>query len=271
MASKSFIRRRVARTAGDLVVVRATEPSAANTLIDVYNLRSAENDTTLLVGSQGIITKSPQDPTLLWHTFRVLANHRDEASLDFEPPLPAGVPMDTVAELVNLRGEGWTLDEYDDAIETAFETVRRDTYIESSELVGTYDSSTGIVVPTTLRGVYGINYWTPDGYWRDLMPDQWSSGPGRTLRVSGGGWFDQHLIRLDGYLNPTYPDDEVTDIPVDVEYLIAEATYWLAQMRMPTAAESDIIMRMIDNARQRAEAKRPMVMGDYRANTVFFD
>lgn len=272
MVTKREAREWLAREASDYVRVTTTDASGDDTLIDTRHLALSQADTALLRDTQGLIWES-SEPLVVGHEFRTVGNDREQAALTFVPPAPASIPVGTKADLFNLRGQGWLLDEYEAALRMAYATLDKSYVVPSVVTVETaYVQGTPyITLPSSIQGLYGVTVLGDNGYRTDIPPDAWELLPDRTVVVGPhwDGYLPGRSIQLWGLVRPAFPESDAAEVGIDPEYLVAEAAYWLIQWGIGRSERADTLERKITVLRDRANAKREIAASAFPANTQF--
>lgn len=265
------LRRKIASNLRDLLVLKATGGSD-NTVIDPVTLTDADNT---FISSEILCTKSA-DPANLGQIARVTGYTRLSNQISFTPSFPAPVVAGDEFEIVNLRGRGFRVQEYNLQIETIVAGLAdlHMRHVTSDPFLFNYESPT-IGVPPDWRGIYAVTSLRDRGSDYSLKPARfpgargWSVDvPTRSLSIGGS---DLHVCNgfnmiVHGLYAHPLPELDTDRIYIDDVYISLEAQANLAQRRGDRSWDQ----WAIEWARMAA-GQRPARIFRYPANTVLFE
>lgn len=229
--SRREIRRRIADRLGDLVVLTATGDSASNTTFtDVLNISGAADN---LTGRQFSVSTGRN----AGHIARIVSSNESTNTLTFTPAAPYPFLIGDELEVVNARSRGWTIPEYNRAINNAISDASP---LSVAPLVaylpGTFSRTSPVIsVPEVVDEVSEIAWKDPiTGAWVPIRVGGsygWAVDPAAgTVTISGepADLADGCAIRISGYgRHPELlTDDDVTGLAV--EWIVARSCYHMA-------------------------------------------
>ncbi len=233
LTTRAEIRRRAARRLDDLVRLQATEAGTSSTLIDTINMSMGNED---LVRRQIVFT----DPTFAPARAVVTSHAHSDSTISFNPPLGGSTSTTTTCDLFNKRGMGFSIMEYDDAINSAIDDsfpIAR-TIVESTTTTFN-DASPTLSVGADTDDIYDVLWQDGDGEWRSVPAAEyegysgWYSRPyDEAVVVSGGvrNAMAGRSVKVIGYgKHPQLTTDTATTA-LHPEWLVARVCYHLCLM-----------------------------------------
>lgn len=229
--SRRALRKRIADRLGDLVVLEATSASLSpTTFIDVLNISGAADS---LIGRQMVVTSGAN----IGHVARIHNSNESTSTITFAPAATTTFAAGDVIEVYNERSRGWTVAEYNRAINDAIsDTWPLSAATFTAEFAATFTTATPtITVPSVMDEVYEVaRKDSYDNTWVPIVRDRFNGwevdGPTGviTLRGPRASMAEGALIRLAGYgPHPTLNDDS-DETALHPEWLTAECAYRLA-------------------------------------------
>ncbi len=236
--TRTVLRQMIGRKLGDLRLLTASVAGSTTTFSDSLSLTDSDSAYrgTEWYGTGGT-------PANLGVAARVVDSQQASTTLTLTPPLPAAPQLGDTADLVNLRGEGWRIQHYHNAINDVLLTASPDWLFKEVEYLGTYSMDTPTLpLPSTMTHIYRVEYQDTNGDWREV-PRAKRAG------VYGQGWWpheaegtlgiegrfrdaaDQYQVRVWGYApaRPLLSDGDTTAIPP--AWIVAEAAAAMAFSR----------------------------------------
>ena len=229
--TRAELRRGIADRLGDLLILEATSASPSNTtFVDALNISGAADN---LNGRQFIVATGLNTG----HVGRIVSSNESNNTITFTPAADNVFLAGDQLEVVNERSRGWSVAEYNRAINRAI----RDAYpLGMAALAATLPAdfdlqSPTLTVPEVLDEVYEVAWQDPSTQvWNPIRGGQfygWSvDSTAGTISIEGtpGTLADGASIRLAGYgRHPELlTDDDVTGL--NPEWLTARACYHLA-------------------------------------------
>lgn len=223
MATRAYIRRRVATMTRQAKVVQATAVGTTTTLVDAINLHYP---TGKLIGRVGWVCSG--DESNLERSFRITSNSSQDTSITFTPALPVATQVGDEVEIWDELDQGVTPAFVNEAINTAIEYVR-DAYpvlvVDTSQ---SFDRLNPVVsLPADWKYFVGIDMQSVDGVWHPLTQKQFRvRKPERSVELVNGA---QHLanlreIRLRGAtVVPDLTSDSDNTV-VDTEWIVKQVS-----------------------------------------------
>lgn len=232
LATRGEIRRGVQDMLGDLIRLTATSDGSVGTFSDALNLFDSNHAYT---GSHIVFTDIGPNYGLVR---RVTGSTQSLGTVGFAPTLPAITLAGERADLHNLYGSGWTVDELnrriDAEIDRAFPSILTQcvskTTIFNSEETTTIQAISVDEEPMT--HVYGVFFGENTSTDSELGPRMWKPRRGGVQIIGGGvSLLDGKNVYLEGYRRLSKPvtDDDPVEIPAD--YLVTKIAGQLASMR----------------------------------------
>lgn len=225
------IRRRVADRLGDLTILEATAASASDTTFtDALNISGAADN---LTGRQFSVATGVNTG----HIARIVSSSESTNSITFTPAADSIFAVGDELEVVNTRSRGWSIAEYNRAINNAIsDAYPLGVASLTASIPDAFSRDSPIVtIPEVLDEISEVAWQDPDTLaWIPLRPGAfygWAVDPANaTLTVTGwpSDLADTRALRLSGYgRHPTLlTDDDVTAL--HVEWIVARACYHLA-------------------------------------------
>lgn len=214
------LRRDAADLLGDLLVLRATDPSDGTAFYDGTNLKRTAGSMDNWIGVVGE-TANPANGA---YEVRLTGPPPTVASVSLTPRLPAAVAIGDTLDVFFHRGTGWRPNDYRRAANRAIRTVQANHGAEAVGPAAGFDPAVGsIPIPPAWRGVYAVEIQGGDGLYRDLGPDRWDVRGGEAvvaLLDDGRGGLDGRLVRLLGVSDPPELVADGDTTTVDPDYLI---------------------------------------------------
>ena len=229
--TRAELRRSVADRLGDLVQLEATSASLSNTtFVDALNISGAADN---LTGRQFIVVTGAN----AGHIARIVSSTESTNTITFTPAADNAFAAGDQLDVVNERSRGWSIAEYNRAINRAI----RDAYpLGMAALAATISTdfdldAPTITVPEVLDEVYEVSWQDPNtSVWYPVRGGQffgWAvDSTAGTISIDGtpGTLAAGAAVRLAGYgRHPELlTDDDVTGL--NPEWLTARACYHLA-------------------------------------------
>lgn len=226
------VRRRVADRFGDLTQLATTALGTTTTLIDTLNVSTAAENYT---GCWLSFTSGTNNGLMR----RVSSTTDSTSTLTFTPATPAVVAANTTVDVFNKRGHGFTVLEYNRAINNAINDVFPLGLIElETTITAVFDADNpSVPVPAGMAEVFMIESVDDDGFRHRVIPSRqnnewgWIADPALgEIRILGwpASQIDGLTIRLTGYgRQPALASDSDT-CALNVEFIVARAAYHLA-------------------------------------------
>lgn len=243
--SREELRRAVADRFGDLTQIVATATSSGGTtdhIIDVINVSAASEHFN---GRQFICTKSTGSPSNLGQIARITATSDNQGKLTVTPHFASHPVTGDEFDVFNRRGIGFTIAEYNRAINSAI----RDAYplgvipavitLTSSfdDDVNTYDIGNNVVE------IWKVEWQDDDGDWHAIPKATQTNAYGwRTVPTDASGtgnWdltitglpsntADDQPVRFHGYIQQPELSTDSDKSKLNKEWTVARAAYHLA-------------------------------------------
>lgn len=264
--SRMEMRRAIASSLGDLTRVNATAAGQEGTIIDNVNLAQPLN----AFNGMQIICTSSSWPQNIGHIGTVMSNSPAEKSINIEPPMPMPSMPGDEFDLYNYRGNGWTVDQYNSAINQSISRAGD----EHSPLpyVATIDHDDEyLTIPAEFSHFSGVQAVDRRGSRKEVPTKDYSIMRGtRELTLKGrysyrGGQY--RTLRIVGSRRPDQllTDDARTHIPFD----------WMVEQAAAILLSHDVSMgitqgerdRLLAMKQQGADGRRSMVIRSFPPNT----
>lgn len=231
------LRRAVADRFGDLTQLTTTangDNSTFTTLIDALNVNGGSehfNGRMLLVTSG----------TYANHKARITGTADSTGTLTFTPAAGGRIVSGVTVDVFNRRGIGFTIAEYDRAINNAIDDAFPLGLIEivdpltSGEATSTDDVTT-ITVPVDLYEVFAVEWQDDDDLWREVPKATrtnlfgWKATADGIITITGLPQEDteEHSLRLRGYGRQDQLTADTDACLLPKEWVVARAAYHLA-------------------------------------------
>lgn len=227
--TRKEVRRRIGRRLSDVTQLTATANGSTTTFVDTTKLATSIENAK---GREVVFTSGTNAGLVR----RVTDANMTTGTLTFAAVTASTVAGDT-AELYNFRLKGWTVDEYNDAINDAIDTAWPLFATKVSvNAAATFDADSGeIDIPSGIDQVESVEYQDSSGIWHEITQAAsrydagWSvAHDGTTLHVRGRRWLNGVsglTVRLNGYARSGRLDSDTatTDIPPEwLEYAACE-------------------------------------------------
>ena len=250
--TRAELRRRIGRLLGDVVQLEATSAGTTTTFIDAIRLSSAlespvNRDIVFLNG------------TNLGQVRRVTSWTVGTGTLNFTA-LPAATASGDFAEIYNRHAKGWTVAEYNDAINSAIDAtwpVYKEAYTAE---VSAFDSSDPVLaVPAEFSTVSLIQYLNADSLWTSIPSTSWVHHAALGEIVVSGDTLlaamDGYTVRLLGATRPEPLDEDTDTTSIRPDFLVYQAAALLCQNRF-SRGETEFYNPMLLN-QQFADKFKP--------------
>lgn len=223
--TRRSLRQRIADQLGDYLPLEATSASlSTSTFIDSLNISDA---TDTLTGRMLYVTSGANEG----HTARITNTTGSTSTINFTPAADNLFAEGDTAEVVNERGRGWAISEYNRAIDAAISDAYPLALVESAQSVaGTFDADEPVVsVPAALTHVYAVEWQDSNGDWWPLPRDRWkgwkvdSANETIVVRDQSARLADGKTIRVLGYkpYSALSADSDTTEL--NPEWIVAAA------------------------------------------------
>jgi len=223
--TRTQLRRRISRDLSNMLpVLTATSNGTTTTLIDAKNLKLNDDS---LVGRQVYFVSGANSAT----TQYVSANSYSAGSITF--PTVNSTLIGDVAEIHNVRGGGWTVEEIHDELDG----VLRDASdslpaYDREDIAGTFDAdSPTVTIPATFRAIYRVDWLGADGFYHsipattDAGDPGWWVNRGENELIVNGDWrtqADGDAIRLYGQKVYAALTSDASTTTANEEWLVAQ-------------------------------------------------
>jgi len=232
MTSRRELRRRIADRLGDLVILEATSASLSDTsFIDALNISGAADN---LVGRQFAVATGPN----AGHVARIVSSTESTNTITFTPHAPSDFGAGDVLEVVNERSRGWTVAEYNRAINAAIDDawpLAAARFAATITGAFTIESPT-IEIPEAMNEIAAVS-------WQDGSDDTWidiertdpfygwtADGTSGLITIRGAPALlaDDRPVRLIGYGRHPQLTSDSDETALNPEWLVAECCYRLS-------------------------------------------
>jgi hypothetical protein len=267
--TRAQIRENVGQQLGDLVVIRATADSpSASVFIDRTNLVLQP-----LAYSGRQVVFASGTPANIGLIRWVQGSSMEHRSLTFTDALPTAPVTGDTAHMMNWRGVGWTVDDYNMAINRAIRNAGQLRYMEWREdtlVAADYNTTTRrLTIPDDYIYVEELAFQTYDDAWEEAWMGRFNSGQGwagagldGTLEI-GTDVFDTLLypdpiFRVRGWARPAelLADDDETTVPSS--WLEEEVMMALLRRHLATNPSlADIHGKLFADSARRADMLNP--------------
>lgn len=269
-ATRREIRRSVARMLSDLYEATATTIGATTSMTDS---RTFARESSHFKGMQVLFTK-PDSP----HYGQIVTVTNSDGptrTINFEPPLTSLVePGDTV-EMVNFRGRGTTISQYNGAINDAISAARQQHYIlpylhpveESFSRV-----TPPIAIPAFFISFAGITTVERNGRTYHVQPGEYRVDRlAKTVEITRNSTIERLNglnLTLRGYVMPSLltSDDDRTSI--DLEWLYNETKAAILERMVASGMPIQTADRLYLQEREQSVGKRTLIMHRAVPNTI---
>ncbi len=263
------MRRKIAGDMRDLVVLTAHEGSSNNLIVNPVELADFDNT---LVSSQILCTSGAN----AGHLARVTGSSQVGKSISFDPPTPEPVLPGDEFELVNLRGAGFRVEEYNRQIVALVSGLAAKYPRKITSDPVTYNAEyPAFVIPEGWIAVYGASLLYPDGSEfpfkraRSEGARGWHVDPAtRTFTLGGSDLGVAHgqQVVIHGFVPHPLPESDDDRIHIDAEWLALQVEQKLAQRR----GDREWNQWAVEWARMAA-GERPARLFRWPANTVMLE
>lgn len=223
MATRAYIRRRVATMTRQAKIVTATAVGTQTTLIDAINLHYP---TGKLAGRVGWVCSGPTNN--LERSFRITGNSSQDLSITFTPALPDATQVGDEVEIWDELDQGVTPAFVNESINTAIEFVRYSYPIFVVDDAQEFDSGVpSLAIPDTFKYFTGVEMERRDGVWYPLTQKQFRvRKPERTVELINGAQNLAHTknVRLRGATLPQDLTSDTDETIVDTEWLVKQVS-----------------------------------------------
>lgn len=234
------LRQAVADRFGDLTQLTTTASGSSTTLVDALNVNAGSEHFN---GRMLLITSGTYDN----HKARITGTTDSSGTLTFTPAAGGTIASGVTADVFNRRGIGFTIGEYDrainNAIDDAFPLAVNEAYAEvASANVTVANNKTTIQVPDSIYEVYAVEWLDDDDVHRDIPKATrsnnygWRALPNGFIEITGPPQF----VTIDRtlYLRGYNRQDRLTEASgvthanatclLNKEWIVARAAYHLA-------------------------------------------
>ncbi len=267
--TRAELRRTIANQLGDYYPVVATQSGQTGNMFDNYNLAG---ETNKFKGMQVLVTGGTY--ANLGQITTVTLSDEASRSISFEPPLPIATQVGDTAELYNFKSRGSTIQQYNQAINTAILQAREqhavipytytatDSFIRTNPYIDIPDYFTHIVSVDALDA-RGATVRLKAG---DTMVDRFS----RSIEVHRRGVNSLHglSVRLRGYVAPNLLNNDTDRTNLDAEWILNEVKAQLLERRMAAGEPVGQQDRLFLQERNEASAKRAVILTRVAPNTI---
>jgi len=268
-STRAELRRTIANQLGDFYPVTVTQVGTTNNMFDSYNLAG---ETNKFKGMQVLVLDA--DPQNVGKIATVTYSDEVSRSISFEPPLPAPMQVGDTAELYNFKSRGSTIQQYNQAINTAILQAREQhavipytvtltsAFLRTSPYIDIPGIFTHIVTVDALNARGGTVRLKPG----DMMVDRFS----RSIEVHRRGVNSLHglTLRLRGYVAPNLLNSDTDQTSLDAEWILNEVKAQLLERRMAAGEPVGQQDRLFLQERNEASAKRAVILTRVAPNTV---
>ncbi len=268
-STRAELRRTIANQLGDFYPVIVTQAGTTGNMFDNFNLAG---ETNKFKGMQVLVTDADAQ-----NVGRITTvTHSDEAtrSISFEPPLPDPMQVGDTAELYNFKSRGSTVQQYNQAINTAILQAREqhavipytvtltNSFLRTSPYIAIPDIFTHIVTVDALNA-RGATVRLKAG---DMMVDRFS----RSIEVHRRGVNQLHglALRLRGYVAPNLLENDADWTGLDAEWILNEVKAQLLERRMAAGEPVGQQDRLFLQERNEASGKRAVILTRVAPNTI---
>lgn len=232
---KDALRRMIADRFGDLTQLTTTDHGIndGSTLVDALNVNAGSEHYN---GRQILITSGDYSG----HKARVTSTNDSTGSLTFTPLASGRIETGITVDVFNRRGIGFTIAEYDralnNAIHDAFPLGVIDAIQTLSTGVTTTADITTITVPVGFYDIYAVEWEDDVDVWREVPKATrtngfgWKARPDGILEIVGLPQDDteDNTLRLRGYKRQDALTSESDECLLPKEWIVARAAYHLA-------------------------------------------
>lgn len=269
-ASRLQLRTAIATKLGDLTVVTATRNGTDSMVWDEVGLAREAN----AFNAMQIYCVDAQAPENIGHIGTVVSNNPGDRTVNFIPPLPHNTMAGDVFHLYNYRDTGWTVEEYNRAINDAIMRGGEDhATLPYSAVVDSPYSRTNntIEIPQEFTRFSGVDVIERGGGYKSVPFRYYEVDPYLgELRLKGPYLQRAHgrKLRLRGYRKPDllHTDDARTGLAS--EWVIDDAVALLIQSDVTSGHAQGGRDRLVMMARGGADGRRTTIMTTYAPNTV---
>lgn len=231
--TRSELRRALADRFGDLTQLTTTSSGSSTTLIDALNVNAGSEHFN---GRQLLITSGTYSGTKA----RVTGTTDSTGTLTFTPAAGGTIASGVTVDVFNRRGIGFTIAEYDRALNSAINDAFPMGMIELIDTLTTgvtvTDDVTTILVPAKYFEVYALEYKDEREAWHPIPKATITNGYGWRARADGylevqglpQRSTDDETLRLRGYGRQDTLSADTAECGLNFEWLIARAAYHLA-------------------------------------------
>ncbi|MDQ3223975.1 MAG: hypothetical protein M3Q75_10975, partial [Gemmatimonadota bacterium] len=221
--TRAELRRTIANQLGDFYPVTTTQAGTTNNMFDTFNLAG---ETNKFKGMQVYVTGGTY--ANIGQITTVTFSDEVSRSISFEPPLPVATVVGDTAELYNFKSRGSTIQQYNQAINTAIMQAREQhAVIPYTETVAGSFLRTApyISIPEIFTHIASVDALDARGATvrlraGDMMVDRFS----RSIEVHRRGVNSLHglSLRLRGYVSPALLENDTDETNLDAEWILNE-------------------------------------------------
>ncbi len=268
-STRAELRRTIANQLGDYYPVLTTQVGTTNNMFDNFNLAG---ETNKFKGMQVYVTGGTY--ANIGQITTVTLSDEVSRSISFEPPLPVDTQAGDTAELYNFKSRGSTIQQYNQAINTAIMQAREQhAVIPYTETVaGSFlRTSPYIAIPIIFTHITSVDALDARGATvrlkaGDMLVDRFS----RSIEVHRRGVNSLHglSLRLRGYISPALLDSDTDRTSLDAEWILNEVKAHLLERRMAAGEPVGQQDRLFLQERNEASGKRAVILTRVAPNTI---
>lgn len=236
--TRKELRQLIADELGDLMQLTATANGSTTTFVDTIRLAPARES---LIGRQWVGTSGSNDGEIRGVT-------AGTTTLTLSAAVTSTVAGDT-ADLYNLRGIGWTYEEYNRVVNATIEEATGFGLIEVLDASHTaFDAdSPELTVDASIAYVFRVEYQDGDGIWHAIPAAKETSHYGWKPDSVGGSiwilgeparWADTNPIQIWGYGRQATLSADTDACALNPSWVVARACYRLCRSGMARSDET---------------------------------
>lgn len=225
--SLAEIRRRLADEFGDYLAIEATSASDSSHLIDTFSISGA-SDT--LSGRECVVVSGAN----VGHRARISSYNANTNTITITPAALTSFAVGDQVDVFNTRGRGWSIAEYDRAINAAIDDAFPLALVDFYEDVDdAFDwESPTIDIPASFLEVYDIAWLDPhSGVYVPIRRGAfygWSAREGTiTILDRPGQSAHDRMLRIFGYGRHPRLQSDSDSTTLHVKYIVARAAFRL--------------------------------------------
>lgn len=267
--TRGELRQMIARQLGDYLRGEATHDGEPNAM---RADRDFQREVNFFKGMQIVCVSGPD--LNVGKTATVQGSDPVSKTITFAPSFPVATQVGDIVELFNMRGMGWTLEQYNAAINGAIAQAGEDhaTVPYQTAAEERFNRRDPVIeIPAPLIYFEGLDLLDRQGVWRSVQPRYlWVDRFAHTVEIKGRqrDISEGQAIRIRGHARPQPLEHDEDRTSIQSEWLVIEASAILLQHDVASGMSQGARDRLMFMARQGADGRRPIVGVRYGPNTV---